>query len=113
MLQNTKAKNSRMQLNFMQIIWQRSRMSIFRDVIKNSKNHEVWSSLIGHFNSQNLAVYAIDLFKIPTLNILKYISKLTSADGRFQSFQTKENITIVVDYAHTPDALKKYFRNNK
>ena len=72
------------------------------------QNHEVWSSLIGHFNSQNLlAVYAIaDLFKIPKLNILKYISQLKSADGRFQSFQTKDKITIVVDYAHTPDALK-------
>ena len=72
------------------------------------QGNEVWSSLLGHFNSQNLlAVYAVaDLFRIPKLNILKYISQLRSAEGRFQSFQTNEKVTIVVDYAHTPDALK-------
>ena len=107
MLQNTKAKNTyatKFHADYMAKILECQ----FSGMLLKIQNHEVWSSLIGHFNSQNLlAVYAIaDLFKIPTLNILKYISQLKSADGRFQSFQTKDKITIVVDYAHTPDALK-------
>ena len=80
----------------------------FSGMLLKIQGNEVWSSLLGQFNSQNLlAVYAVaDLFRIPKLNILKYISQLRSAEGRFQSFQTNEQVTIIVDYAHTPDALK-------
>lgn len=112
MLQNTKAKKFTYATKFHADYMAKILECQFSGMLLKIQNHEVWSSLLGHFNSQNLlAVYAIaDLFKIPTLNILKYISKLTSADGRFQSFQTKENITIVVDYAHTPDALKNILK---
>ena len=108
MLQNTKAKKYTYATKFHADYMVKILECEFSGMLLKIQNHEVWSSLIGHFNSQNLlAVYAIaDLFKIPTLNILKYISQLRSADGRFQSFQTKDKITIVVDYAHTPDALK-------
>lgn len=55
------------------------------------QNQEVWTSLVGNFNAQNLlAVYAIaDLFNLPSIDILKQISKLKSVEGRFQSFQTE------------------------
>ena len=103
MLQNTKAKKYTYATKFHADYMVKILECEFSGMLLKIQNHEVWSSLIGHFNSQNLlAVYAIaDLFKIPTLNILKYISQLRSADGRFQSFQTKDKITIVVDYAHT------------
>jgi UDP-N-acetylmuramoyl-L-alanyl-D-glutamate--2,6-diaminopimelate ligase len=53
-----------------------------------------------------LAVYAIaDLFNLPSIDILKQISKLKSVEGRFQSFQTEGGVTVIIDYAHTPDAL--------
>ena len=63
----------------------------FSGMLLKIQNHEVWSSLIGHFNSQNLlAVYAIaDLFKIPTLNILKYISQLRVQTVVFKVFRQK------------------------
>ena len=102
MLQNTKAKKFTYATKFHADYMIKILECQFSGMLLKIQNHEVWSSLIGHFNSQNLlAVYAIaDLFKIPKLNILKYISQLKSADGRFQSFQTKDKITIVVDYAH-------------
>ena len=107
-LQNTKAKkytySTQQHADYMAKILECQ----FSGMLLKIQGNEVWSSLLGHFNSQNLlAVYAVaDLFRIPKLNILKYISQLRSAEGRFQSFQTNEKVTIVVDYAHTPDALK-------
>jgi len=72
-------------------------------------NNEVWSTLIGNFNAYNLAaIYAAaDLLGLEELENLKYLSKLKSVSGRFQYIiSDKEKITAIVDYAHTPDALK-------
>ena len=71
-------------------------------------NNEFWSKLIGHFNAYNmLAIYATaDLLGLEKLEILRLLSELENVDGRFQYFISKEKITAIVDYAHTPDALK-------
>ena len=71
-------------------------------------NNEVWSKLIGHFNAYNmLAIYATaDLLGLEKLEILRLLSELENVDGRFQYFISKDKITAIVDYAHTPDALK-------
>ena len=37
---------------------------------------------------------------------MKTISDLENVQGRLQSFKTKNKITVIVDYAHTPDALE-------
>ncbi|MDT0293361.1 UDP-N-acetylmuramoyl-L-alanyl-D-glutamate--2,6-diaminopimelate ligase [Mesonia ostreae] len=71
--------------------------------------NEVWSTLIGNFNAYNLgAIYAAaDLLGLKELENLKYISQLKAVSGRFQYLiSAKENITAIVDYAHTPDALQ-------
>ena len=69
---------------------------------------EVWSHLIGSFNAYNLlAIYCTAvLLKMDSLETLKGISGLQSVTGRFQYFISEDNITAIVDYAHTPDALK-------
>lgn len=71
-------------------------------------DQEVWVQLIGDFNAYNLlAIYATaHLLGLEHHEILKYISELESVAGRFQYFISKENVTAIVDYAHTPDALK-------
>lgn len=70
-------------------------------------NNEIWSKLIGNFNAYNLlAIYGTaDLLGLEKDEILRLMSELDSVDGRFQYLISNE-ITAIVDYAHTPDALK-------
>ena len=65
--------------------------------------------LIGEFNAYNLlAVYATaTLLNIDKMECLTILSSLTPPEGRFdQIISANENIVGIVDYAHTPDALK-------
>lgn len=69
---------------------------------------EVWTRLIGNFNAYNvLAIYATaELLGLEKVEVLRLISELESVSGRFQYLISDEKITAIVDYAHTPDALK-------
>ena len=69
---------------------------------------EVWVRLIGTFNAYNLlAIYGVAVeLGIEKLEVLRLLSELESVSGRFQFIVSKENITAIVDYAHTPDALE-------
>ena len=76
-------------------------------------DHDVWTNIIGEFNASNLlAVYAVsDLLGQDKLESLKFISELKPVDGRFEHFISEtENISVIVDYAHTPDALKNVLK---
>ncbi len=70
--------------------------------------NELWTKLIGDFNAYNLlGIYAAsDLLGLEKMEILQLISDLENVDGRFQYHISKKKITAIVDYAHTPDALK-------
>lgn len=69
---------------------------------------EIWTKLIGTFNAYNLlAIFgAADLCGLEKMETLRLISELESVSGRFQYSVSKTGITAIVDYAHTPDALK-------
>lgn len=70
--------------------------------------HDVYTRLVGGFNASNLlAVYAtaVVLGEAP-LDVLTALSDLEPPRGRFQLLRSTSGITGVVDYAHTPDALK-------
>ena len=74
--------------------------------------NEVWVKLIGTFNAYNLlAIYgtAIEL-GMESLEALRLLSELESVSGRFQYIVSAENITAIVDYAHTPDALENVLK---
>ncbi|MCS6975316.1 MAG: UDP-N-acetylmuramoyl-L-alanyl-D-glutamate--2,6-diaminopimelate ligase [Cyclobacteriaceae bacterium] len=69
---------------------------------------QVWFKLIGDFNAYNLlAVYgaAVLLGEQPD-EVLRILSDTTGAAGRFERVTSSAKITAIVDYAHTPDALK-------
>lgn len=68
---------------------------------------EVTTRLIGVFNAYNvLAVYATALeLGAKREEVLQTLSNLTSVDGRFETLRVPGGYTVVVDYAHTPDAL--------
>lgn len=69
---------------------------------------ELHSRLIGHFNAYNLlAIYAASqLLDTAKTEALEAISGLTAAEGRFEVVRSKGGPTAIIDYAHTPDALK-------
>jgi UDP-N-acetylmuramoyl-L-alanyl-D-glutamate--2,6-diaminopimelate ligase len=69
---------------------------------------EIWSKLIGTFNAYNLLaiVGTAELCGLEKLEVLRLVSELESVSGRFQYTISKSGITAIVDYAHTPDALK-------
>lgn len=70
---------------------------------------ELHAKLIGKFNVSNLlAVFTtLCLLDIPFEKVLYLISKLKSVDGRMQTLGGNQKPLVVVDYAHTPDALEK------
>jgi UDP-N-acetylmuramoyl-L-alanyl-D-glutamate--2,6-diaminopimelate ligase len=70
--------------------------------------HDVWVRLIGTFNAYNLLViYAVAVeLGIEKFDALRLLSELESVSGRFQYIVSKEKVTAIVDYAHTPDALE-------
>ena len=81
----------------------------------NLDDTEFYSRLIGRFNAYNiLAVYAVSILlgedKIETLGVL---SNLQSVEGRFQYLKFPGGPTTIVDYAHTPDALKNVLETIK
>ena len=70
-------------------------------------DNEVWVRLIGTFNAYNLlAIYgtAVEL-GLDHFEVLRLLSELESVSGRFQFIVSDNHITVIVDYAHTPDAL--------
>lgn len=80
-------------------------------LLKINEN-EVWVKLIGTFNAYNLlAIYgtAVEL-GLESLEVLRLLSELESVSGRFQFIVSKDKITAIVDYAHTPDALENVLK---
>src|SRR5690606_38669295 len=82
--------------------------SHFEGMLLQLDGHEVWVKLVGGFNAYNLlAVYgAAILLEQETVKVLTALSKLTGAEGRFDVAISKKGVIGIVDYAHTPDAVK-------
>lgn len=74
--------------------------------------NEVWVKLIGTFNAYNLlAIYGTALeLGMESLEALRLLSELESVSGRFQYIVSEGNVTAIVDYAHTPDALENVLK---
>jgi UDP-N-acetylmuramoyl-L-alanyl-D-glutamate--2,6-diaminopimelate ligase len=108
MLQNTKARKKTYALKTYADYRVQILENHFDGQLLKINDNELWSKLIGHFNAYNiLAIYATaDLLELEKLEILRLLSELENVDGRFQYYISKEKIMAIVDYAHTPDALK-------
>ena len=72
------------------------------------------SKLIGDYNIYNMSVVIIilELLKIKSNKIKEIISELESAPGRMDKIKYKDSI-IIIDYAHTPDAVEKVIKSVK
>ena len=108
MIRDTKAKKQTFSLKSMSDFKCKILENRFDGMLLNINNYDLWTKLIGEFNAYNvLAVYAIGLLlNTNEEKLLEGISLLDSVEGRFQSVRNKEGITVILDYAHTPEALK-------
>ncbi len=112
MVQNTKAKVKSYGIKTASDFKAKILENQFSGMQLNIDGQEVWTKLIGNFNASNLlAVYACGiLLEEDKLELLTSISNLKTVDGRFEYVKTENNITGIVDYAHTPDALKNVLK---
>ena len=73
---------------------------------------EAWSALIGQHNAYNLlAIYttAVVLGAQPE-EVLVAMSTLKPAPGRLENLRGPRDISVIIDYAHTPDALENVLK---
>ena len=107
MLQNTIADKYTYSLNSVSDFKAKILESSFDGMLIKINSTEFWSKLVGKFNAYNiLSVYsAASILGLPKNELLKAMSSLDAVAGRFQ-FYKKNKITAIVDYAHTPDALR-------
>jgi len=108
MLQNTAAKKYNYALKGYADYKAQILENEFSGLLLSIDGSEVWTRLIGNFNAYNvLAIYATaEMLGLEKVEILRLVSELQSVSGRFQYLVSDEKITAIVDYAHTPDALK-------
>ncbi len=108
MMQNTQAKKYTYALKTYADYKAQILENEFSGLLLKLNDSELWTKLIGSFNAYNvLAIYgAADLLGLEKVEILRLISELESVSGRFQYLVSEEKVTAIVDYAHTPDALK-------
>ncbi len=112
MTQNTAAKVYRYSLNSMAEFKVRIIESSIAGSLLNINGTEVWTGFIGEYNAHNLcAVYgAAVLLGAEAEEVLTAISSMGPVSGRMEYIRGPRNITAVVDYAHTPDALENVLR---
>jgi UDP-N-acetylmuramyl-tripeptide synthetase len=108
MLQNTKATKLTYSLRTMADFKGKILESHFDGTDLSVNGREVAVNFVGRFNAYNLlAVYgaAVSLGKDDE-EVLIALSTLHSVSGRFETIRSVLGYTVIVDYAHTPDALE-------
>jgi len=107
MLQNTQARKYTYSLQSMADFNCRIVENTLQGLLLNIGGKEVWTRLVGKFNAYNLlAIYSTArLCGIAEDEALTHLSRLQAAEGRFEYVNGSGKMAIV-DYAHTPDALK-------
>tara|TARA_Y100000766_G_scaffold77352_2_gene65599 strand:- start:231 stop:1694 length:1464 start_codon:yes stop_codon:yes gene_type:complete len=115
MILNTKATVKKYGLKTMADYKCRLIENSFEGLQLSIDGQEVWTRLVGSFNAYNLlSVYsaAVELGE-DKINVLTSLSSLSAVEGRFQHFKSANGVIAIVDYAHTPDALKKVLNTIK
>lgn len=108
MVQNCRAQEARYGLSSMA----RFRGKVIENTIQGLhlqiNNQDVWFRLIGRFNASNLLAVtaAAILLGEDETTVLSHLSRLQPVEGRFNYLISPLQVTAIVDYAHTPDALR-------
>ncbi len=108
MLQNCRARHRTFALGSPADYQGRVLENTFEGLCLSLDGQQIWVRLIGQFNAYNLlGIYgtACEL-GFEREAVLESLSMLTPAPGRFELVPGPHQIMGIVDYAHTPDALK-------
>jgi len=108
MLQNTKAKKRTYALKTLADYKAKIIEKSLSGTLLSVNGTEVWTKLIGTFNAYNLLaiIGTADELGLDKLEVLTIVSELESVSGRFEYIVSESGVIAIVDYAHTPDALK-------
>lgn len=112
MLQNTKAQTVTYSCRSIADHTCRVMEQSFDGMLLRFDGRECWSRLIGMHNAYNLlAIYttAVTLGADPE-EVLTAISTLMPAPGRLENLKGPKDTSIIIDYAHTPDALENVLK---
>ena len=112
MLQNTKATPVTYSLRSMADHTCRVIEKSFEGMLLKIDGTEAWSCLTGQYNAYNLlAIYttAVTLGSDPE-EVLVALSTLRPAPGRLENMRGPKDISVIIDYAHTPDALENVLK---
>jgi len=84
----------------------------FEGMLLKIDGTDTWCRLIGEHNAYNLlAIYSTAVcLGLPKEDVLIALSALGSAPGRLENIPGPKGITVVVDYAHTPDAMENVLK---
>jgi UDP-N-acetylmuramoyl-L-alanyl-D-glutamate--2,6-diaminopimelate ligase len=108
MIQNTRATTKTYSLREVATYRARIMEGVCEGMQLMMDGQEFWTPFIGRFNASNLlAVYGAGIqLGWPKDELMVAMSRLKPVAGRFETVRSDSGITGVVDYAHTPDALK-------
>ena len=112
MVQNTKAHVVTYSCRSMADHTARVMEESFEGMMLKVDGRETWTNLIGMHNAYNiLAVYTTAIvLGAGQEEALVAISSLRSAPGRLENLRGPRGISVVIDYAHTPDALENVLK---
>lgn len=85
------------------------------NLLMGEEDLEVATSIPGEYNSYNMAAAAAaaSLLDVDPPQIQDGIANLESLSGRFERVSDGLDYDIIVDYAHTPDAIEKLLKSAK
>ncbi|MCC7533204.1 MAG: UDP-N-acetylmuramoyl-L-alanyl-D-glutamate--2,6-diaminopimelate ligase [Bacteroidia bacterium] len=108
MVQNTKATRYTYSLKSIADFKAKIIESDFTGMLLNIDEQEAWFRLVGNFNAYNLlAVYGVAfLLGKDKTETIKHLSNIEAVKGRFEYVRSNNGAIAIIDYAHTPDALK-------
>ena len=112
MLQNTKAKQVTYSCRCIADHTCRVMEQSFEGMLLKLDGMEIWSRLIGLHNAYNmLAIYATAVtLGTKEEEALTALSTLAPAPGRLENIRGPRDISVIIDYAHTPDALENVLK---
>ena len=112
MMQNTKAKVVTYSLRSIADHTCRVIEQSFEGMLMKMDSQEMWSPLIGQHNAYNLlAIYTTAMvLGADQEEALVALSTLKPAPGRLENIRAPKDISVIIDYAHTPDALENVLK---